>query len=143
MEVPNERLLRKVSQWVGYADEDLRLAIYALKMRGKGRAFRLIAYHAQQCAEKHLKAFLVYHRVDFPYTHNIRKLLELCRERATWPESLRDAEDLTQYAITARYPGEDEPITREEAQRAVEIAQRVRDQVRTALEELGVELPDQ
>jgi HEPN domain-containing protein len=142
MESPSETILRKVSQWLDYADEDLRLATYALKMRGKGRPYRLIAYHAQQCAEKYIKAFLIYHNVNFPYTHNIRKLLDLCREHATWAETLRDAEELTQYTITARYPGEDEAVTKEEAQESVEIAQRVRSQVRTALDELGLKLPE-
>lgn len=35
------------------------------KMPGS-RPYRLIAYHAQQCAEKYLKAYLVYHDIDFP-----------------------------------------------------------------------------
>jgi HEPN domain-containing protein len=57
-------------------------------------------------------------------------------------QALKDAEELTPYAITARYPGEDEVITREEAQEAIEIAQRVRKQVRSALKELGLKLPE-
>jgi HEPN domain-containing protein len=107
----------------------------------EGPPYRLISYHAQQCAEKYLKAYLVYQGVDFPYTHNISILLELCSEHADWPKGLEDAEELTPYVITTRYPGEDEVVTREEAQRAVEIAQRVRKQVQTALEELGLRLP--
>jgi len=98
-------------------------------------------YHAQQCAEKYLKAYLVYRRVDFPYTHNTSILLELCSDYADWPKKLEDAEELTPYAITTRYPGEDTVVTKEEAQRAVEIAQRVRKQIRTALKELGLKLP--
>jgi HEPN domain-containing protein len=85
---------------------------------------------------------LVYHNVDFPYTHNISIVLELCSEHADWPKGLEDAEELTQYVITTRYPGEDTVVTKEEAQRAVEIAQRVRKQVRTALKELGLKLAE-
>jgi HEPN domain-containing protein len=141
MNVHSEEILHKVSQWLAHADEDLRLAAYALKMRGKERPFRLIAYHGQQCAEKCLKAFLVYHNVDFPYTHSIRKLLKLCEKYGTWAQALKDAEELTPYAITARYPGEDEPVTKGQAQKAVKTAQKVRKQVRTALAESGIDLP--
>ena len=37
-----------------------------------------VCFHAQQAAEKYLKAFLQEHEVDFPKTHNLIELLELC-----------------------------------------------------------------
>jgi HEPN domain-containing protein len=61
---------RKVIQWLNYADEDIQLARHALTLT-TGVPYRLVAYHAQQCAEKSLKAYLVCHRIDFPYTQNI------------------------------------------------------------------------
>ena len=133
--------LKKVVQWLSLADEDLNLASHALGL-GAQSPYRLIAYHAQQCAEKCLKAFLVYHNVDFPYTHNIRRLMEFCAEHAEWTDTLKGAEELTPYAITARYPGEEVEITESEAKRAIDLARQVRTQVRTALEKLGVELPE-
>ena len=72
-----KEILKKVMQWLILADEDLNLASHAFGLGAKS-PYRLIAYHAQQCAEKYLKAFLVYHNVDFPYTHSIRVLLKLC-----------------------------------------------------------------
>ena len=110
--------------------------------RSAGGPFRLIAYHAQQCAEKYLKAYLVYIDVDFPYTHNIRRLLKLCGQYATWAQDLKDAEELTPYAITARYPGEDEEVTQAEATQAVDIARQVQNGVRIELKKLGVDLPE-
>ena len=143
MKPPNEEFIRKVRQWFDHADENLQLAVGAMNLPGKeGPPYRLIAYHAQQCAEKYLKAYLVYQRVDFPYTHNISILLELCSDYADWPNKLEDAEELTQYVITTRYPGEDTVVTKDEAQRAVEIAQRARKQVRSALKELGLKLAE-
>ncbi len=133
-------ILKKVIQWLNLADEDLNLASHALGL-GARSPYRLIAYHAQQCAEKYLKAFLVYHNVDFPYSHNIRVLLKLCSNLAAWPQILKDAEELTSYAITTRYPGEDEEVTESEARRAIDLARQVREQVRTALKQLGVDLP--
>jgi HEPN domain-containing protein len=106
-----------------------------------GVPYRLIAYHAQQCAEKYLKAFLVYHEIDFPYTHNIGRLMELCAEKGDWARDLPEADELTPFAITARYPSEQEAVTREESLRAIEIALKVRETIRKALEREGVALP--
>jgi len=139
MSALDREVLRKVLQWLSYADEDLRLARHGLTLTSEC-PYRLIAYHAQQCAEKCLKAHLVCRGVDFPYTHNISRLLELCGEQAGWAETIRDAEELTPYAITVRYPGEDEEVTEEEVRRAIRIATRVQQVVRTALIEEGVQL---
>jgi len=133
--------LKKVIQWLSLADEDLNLASHALGL-GAQSPYRLIAYHAQQCAEKCLKAFLVYHKVDFPYTHNIRRLMEFCAEYAEWTDTLKGAEELTPYAITARYPGEEVEVMEPEAKRAIDLARQVREQVRKALEKLGLKLPE-
>ena len=133
--VAPEAVLEKVKQWVEYADEDLRLARHALTMEQP--PCRLVSYHAQQCAEKHFKSYLVLHGVDFPYTHNIARLLELCVESGADMDSLRDAEELTPYAITARYPGEAEDVALDEATRAVEVAELVRQVVRRILAREG------
>jgi HEPN domain-containing protein len=136
-----KEILKKVMQWLVLADEDLNLASHALGL-GVRSPYRLIAYHAQQCAEKYLKAFLVYHNIDFPYTHSIRVLLKLCSNLATWTQALEDAEELSFYAITTRYPGEELEVTEAEAKRAIDLARKVREQVRTVLKQLGVDLPE-
>jgi len=136
MNPPNTDIFPKVKQWIDYGDEDLRLARHALTLSG-GCPYRLIAYHAQQCTEKYLKAYLVFHRIDFPYTHNISRLLELCDEKSKWPEEVYEAEELTPFAITTRYPGEDEKVTKKEALRAIDIAAKVRQVVRKTLKKEG------
>jgi HEPN domain-containing protein len=77
--------------------------------------------------------------VDFPRTHNISTLLELCSDYAQWPLTLRDAEELTDYAVATRYPGETADVTAHDAQRAIELAEQVSSRVRAALRELGME----
>ena len=139
MSIPDEEIRQKVAQWLAYGDDDLRLARHGLTM-SSGSPYRLIAYHAQQCAEKHLKAYLVFRLIDFPYTHNIARLLELCADKDEWVDGLHDAEGLTPFAITARYPGEDEAVTEEEARHAIEIAVLVRYGVRIALTQEGMTL---
>ena len=140
MSAPDSVVHHKVQQWVTYADDDLRLARHGLTITIAPPPYRLIAYHAQQCAEKYLKAYLVLRRVDFPYTHNIAHLLDLCSGQARWAESLRDAEELTPFAITARYPGEDEAVTHAEAIRALDLADGVRTTIRKAIHETGIAL---
>ena len=71
MKVPEAPIIEKVRQWLAYADDDLRVARHALSMQ-ETPPFRVIGFHAQQCAEKHLKAYLVFHGVDFPFTHSLR-----------------------------------------------------------------------
>ena len=136
MTVPDQDVLNKVIRWAEHADEDIRLARHARTMMEEC-PYRLIAYHAQQCAEKYLKAYLVLRGIDFPYTHSISRLLELSSEDTDWPGTLRDAEELAPYAITARYPGEDEAVAAFEADRAIQVAEKVRETVRQKLAELG------
>jgi len=139
MTARRDQIGQKVRQWVAYAEEDLRLARHALNLT-TGCPYRLVAYHAQQCVEKYLKAYLVHRECDFPYTHNISLLLELCSELADWSKNLEDAERLTQYAITTRYPGEEHEVTADETRQAIEIAASVKQAVTAALQNEGANL---
>lgn len=94
MSNPTPEIIEKVKVWLAFADDDIRMAEHAMKLKSKA-PYRIIAFHAQQCAEKYLKAYLVYHDVDFPYTHNIRRLLDLCAKYADWVNSVVDAKELT------------------------------------------------
>jgi HEPN domain len=78
MNVIDAEIRRKVLQWLNYADEDIQLARHALTL-STAVPYRLVAYHAQQCAEKALKAYLVRHRIDFPYTHNMIEQHLFCK----------------------------------------------------------------
>ncbi|MCK5057290.1 MAG: HEPN domain-containing protein [Candidatus Aminicenantes bacterium] len=128
-------IIKKARQWLNYADEDLRLAEHGMTM-SSSCPYRLIAYHAQQCAEKCLKAYLVFNQTDFPYTHNIRSLLQLCM--GEWTVELSDVDELTPFAVTTRYPGEDEHVTRKDALHALELAKKVRKAVRRVSREDGL-----
>ncbi|MBN1381502.1 MAG: HEPN domain-containing protein [Deltaproteobacteria bacterium] len=132
MSVSDREMIASVKKWLVYADEDIRLARHGLTL-SSSVPYRLLAYHAQQCAEKCLKAYLVYRCIDFPYTHNISMLLELCSRDASWTVGLMDAEELTSYAITTRYPGIDEDVSREETLRAIQLASLVMKTVTDAL----------
>ena len=138
MSAINRELIEKIEQWLAYGDEDLLFAKHGMTIEND-TPYRLIAYHAQQCAEKYIKAYLVYHKVDIPYTHNISHLLELLPETELY-NKLFDAEELTPFAVMIRYPGEDEPVTESEVKKALEIASMVREIIRAALLKKGIAL---
>jgi len=140
MSVHNANIIRKVRQWLLFAEEDLRLAQCGLTM-SSSCPYRLIAYHAQQCAEKYLKAYLVFNEIDFPYTHDIRRLLKLCDKE--WAKELNEADKLTPHAITTRYPGEDSEVTKEETEEAIRLATQVQQTVRIVLVQAGLELSEE
>jgi HEPN domain-containing protein len=84
----------------------------------------ILAFHAQQAAEKSLKALLVQRQVEFPRQHVIAPLLKLCQEAGyEGVESLTDAVILTRYAVATRYPGEAESVSRQEARQAFNLAE--------------------
>ena len=64
-----------------------------------------MGYHAQQCAEKYLKALLVSKFIDFPYTYSIEVLVKLSPAEFGLSNKLERVFELTNYAIARRYPG--------------------------------------
>lgn len=131
MSVPPE-ILREVSQWVEKAEHDLKTAEYTLTL-SEECPFDTVCFHAQQCAEKYLKGFLVFRSTDFPKTHDLVVLLNLVGGSTVLGIDLPDIEPLNRYPVEARYPGDWEPITRDEAEQAVGMARRVREAVRKHL----------
>jgi HEPN domain-containing protein len=108
--------------------------------RPEGAFSEAVAFHAQQAAEKSLKALLVWRQVEFPKTHDLERLLELAGEGdEALAESLRDAPELTPYGVEYRYPGEYPPVTGQAAASSVAIARTVYDEVVERLPE-GVRL---
>ena len=121
-----------IHQWVEKAENDLRTAELTLAVE-ELCPFDTVCFHAQQCAEKYLKALLLAAGIEPPRTHNLRVLSQ--RLSLGLPAELK-AEDLlllNRYSVETRYPGEWEPITRQDAERAVAIARQVRESVRKRL----------
>lgn len=116
--------------WVERAEEDFILARTALRRK------RPLAYgacfHAQQCAEKYMKALLISRGADFPKTHDLLLLNNLCSSNGILLEmDAKHLNTLTDYAVRTRYPGEDP--TAEDAKEAIELAKLVRNFARKFL----------
>lgn len=104
--------------WLVYAHSDLTLAAATVP----GVMLENLCFHAQQAAEKSLKAVLIDRQIAFPRTHSIKLLIELLPADITRTPVLLNATALTEYATVFRYPGEVEPITEEEYQHLLDMA---------------------
>lgn len=128
--MPTPEEIAVASEWAAKAESDLRAA--ATLLRTKDCPTDAVCFHAQQAVEKYLKALLTTLRVEFPKTHNIRRLVQLVEPHHRIELSESEQNSLTDYATTARYPGFGE-IPASEARRAVSLARRVRKQIRLLL----------
>jgi len=81
-----------------------------------------LCFHAQQAAEKSIKAVLVARGLAVPRTHNLRSLVDLLPPDITTPPDILLSAGLTDYAVSSRYPGDYEEITEQEYQEALRLA---------------------
>jgi HEPN domain-containing protein len=73
-------------------------------MMESGKSLDTACFHAQQTAEKYLKAFLCFHGVIFPKTHDIEELLDLCAAKGKqFSYLIEESVFLTDYAVELRY----------------------------------------
>lgn len=87
-----------------------------------------LCFDAQQAAEKALKAVFIHCRLDFPYTHDLGRLVTILQQQGeAIPLAVEEARRLTPYASLARYPAWVEPVTEVEHTEAVALAQTVVD----------------
>lgn len=90
-------------KWVAKAEEDLRLIAHELALSDGDIVTSAVCFHAQQAAEKYLKAFLSARGVDFGKVHVLELLQEQCARVDVDFASL-DVGNLTDYAVQLRYP---------------------------------------
>jgi HEPN domain-containing protein len=115
---------------VARAEEDYGLARIA--RRHKPPFCYGACFHAQQCADKYLKAALVARGQPFPKTHDLLPLNDLCDKAGIiLGMRLDQLSILSSYAVRVRYPGDDPTL--DEAREALKIAKAVRRFVRQLL----------
>jgi len=129
--MPADEVLRLTAEWLQYAREDLALA-QNVPASQPGRP-RHVAYHAQQAAEKAIKAILVFEQVEFPFTHELDALRNLAPDGYGLKSTFPQLGSLSRWAVRARYPMLGEP-NEDEAAQAEQLAEGV---VRMVEEELG------
>jgi HEPN domain-containing protein len=132
MPPPEEARRALVDEWLAGADEDYGVAEHLLVT--SPHFARAIGFHAQQAAEKFLKAYLTWHQVEFAKTHDLTEILGLvARTDPGLSATLQDARLLTPFAVRTRYPGPASSQVPRGAASAVRIAERVRDAILASL----------
>lgn len=94
-------------------------------------------YHAQQAAEKSLKALLLHETTIFPKTHNLSRLVDAIRvPQPTFPDFVLESAVLNEYAVDMRYePNVLTDVDDDEAQAAIAYAETIMDRIRQFLDE--------
>lgn len=134
MRTPEQAQWDFVQDWLRKAGNDLRAA--RLLIEQQFNDYEATAFHAQQGAEKAMKAYLVRHQIEFPKTHDIERLRRIIADRdVQLAQELSEADALTPYAVEFRYPGELLVVSHESAQTALNIAERVDERVRQELKD--------
>jgi len=111
--------------WLARAKGDLAIAQAPLP---DGAFYEDLCFHAQQAAEKALKAVYRLHDRKFRYTHDLEELISgLLKMGLDVPSEVVEADVLTSFAWDARYPGLSEPVSEEEYLEALQQAETVVD----------------
>ena len=129
----DEPTREKVKEWLMLAAEDHTSAISLLK--NEPSVGFAICFHAQQFAEKALKAYLTSKQQHIEKTHDLLRIVKLCT--ALDPEFGNYetiADELSPYATETRYPDDYHPVLHEEAEEAVAKAERILNFVKTKLD---------
>lgn len=110
-----------VAEWVKYAETDFDVAKQLFENM-RPRPLEIICYHAQQSAEKALKAFLIKNDILPPKTHDLNRLCEMCEKiDGAFNEIVALCGSLNRYSVLPRYPFEIE-ILEDDAETAIQKA---------------------
>ena len=124
----------ETAEWVRKAEGDYGSMLRDFRAR-KSPNYDAACFHAQQCAEKYLKARLQEARVSFPRTHDLTVLLRLVLPlEPLWAGCAADLKSLTDAAVEVRYPGT--WATKDRARDAIKACQRFRELARASLGEV-------
>ncbi len=108
-----------LEQWLEKAEHDLLAA--QLIIEQQPLILDISCFHCQQAVEKYLKIFLIYHKKDFPKTHNLDLLLKNCLDISDHFKTV-DVKNLEDFAIRGSYPHDFLLPTQEEAEEFYQIA---------------------
>jgi len=97
----------------------------------------IICFHAQQAAEKYLKAYLVFLELEFPKTHALEDLVLLASSKDSMSRNLFTiACELSPYAVEVRYPDSPSP-SYEDAHEALHTAETIRNYILGKIKLIG------
>lgn len=110
--------------WLKKADHDLITARQTLAL--PDRPTDTPCFHAQQAVEKALKALLTARQITFPKIHDLVRLLDIITPMFPAMESYREAfSELSEYSVEIRYPDDWFEPTRDDAEKALVVAEKI------------------
>ena len=113
-----------VDEWLKYSKSDYDVS-KQLSENMHPRPLEIICFHAQQSAEKALKAFLVRNDILPPKIHDLNQLCEMCGDiDGAFDEIAPLCGSLNRYSVMPRYPFEIE-ILESETITAIENSARI------------------
>jgi HEPN domain-containing protein len=119
------------AEWVAKAEGDFAIMEREGRVR-KNPGYDGICFHAQQCAEKYLKARLCESDIEFGKTHDLVTLLDAVTPmERSWDAYRRDLAHLSVFAVAYRYPGDS--ATPVQAKDAIQRCRLLRKAVRQAM----------
>ena len=122
-----------VEEWFAKAEEDYQFVSKYLPEENE--FFAQLCFHCQQAAEKYFKTYIVAQKLPLRKTHDLKILTKLCVQGDTSFRQLgEEATLLNPYYVDTRYPAVwPTGFTKDDAQRALEAAGRVRELVKAKL----------
>ena len=116
---------RAARAWTAKAEEDRQtLAILTAHPDAPPAS---VCFHAQQAAEKAIKAVLTGAGRPFPKSHDLVLLATLLPDDAPVAPSVAEQAELTYFAVLARYPGHATDVDAAAARRLAGVAEAVLD----------------
>ena len=126
-----------IRNWIMKAEHDLTIGLR--EMNADNPTTDMICFHMQQCAEKYLKAYLIFREMDIKKSHDLAAILKDCiAADASFTVLLeKKIQMLTPYGTVVRYPDDFYMPTVEETREAIDMTLAVKTFVRDKLKSIG------
>ncbi len=114
---------KTTKEWIKKAEGDYLVIKH--EINSNKPVYDAICFHAQQSIEKYLKALINEYEIVIPKIHDLNTLLNICKP--FFPEIEKYKEEisnLSTFAITFRYPGED--ASKLEAKYSIDTLKKIR-----------------
>jgi HEPN domain-containing protein len=133
--------LTVVNDWINFAQRDYDIAVY-LNAGFRPLPTENICYNCQQAVEKALKAILIYVVGNYPKTHDIRELHQLCKESGVdFGLTSTITRTLTRFATKSRYPDDVNEFTDTDTEIGLKYAKQILEQAKDFLEKAKSKAP--
>ena len=110
--------MKEFEKWFKKAENDL--LVITNNLASENIPVDACCFHAQQAAEKYLKAYLISKEISFPKIHDLIALNNLCINiNPSFVEIQEAALKLSDYAMAPRYPDALDDLTIEDAKKGL------------------------